>query len=121
MLAEHTTTKKNDSNHQMFFTEEHGWLGIGTTVYIYRLHAIPDITKCKTDSGRKSRHYAAILSGKDEHSLWSLSTAKHFARSVRQRGMQVSLFASVSVKSCLDFVHSGCKCKITSCTGEIGA
>ena len=40
---------------------------------------------------------------------------------MHQRGMQVSLFASVNVRSCWDLVHSGCKCKITSCAGEKGA
>ena len=29
------------------------------------------------DSAQKSGYYAAILSGKEDHGLWSLSTAKH--------------------------------------------
>ena len=84
-------------------------------------YAIPNVTKCETDSGQKSGYYVAILSGKEDHGLWSLSTAKHFASSLRQRGMQVNLSALMSVRSYWDLVHSGCKCKITSCTGEKGA
>ena len=68
-------------------------------ILVYRPYAIPHVTKCKTDSGRKSGYYTAILSGKEDRSLWSLSIVKHFARSLRQRGMQVSLFASMSVRS----------------------
>ena len=66
----------------------------------YRPYAIPYVTKRKTNSGRKSGYYAAILSGKEERGIWRLSTAKHFGSLLRQRGMQVSLFASVSVRSC---------------------
>ena len=65
-----------------------------------RPYAIPHVTKREMDSGRKSGYYAAILSGKEDRSIWHLSTAKHFARSQRQRGVQASLFASVSVRSC---------------------
>ena len=57
-------------------------------------------TKRKTDSERNSGYYAAILSGKEDHGLWSVSTAKQFASSLRQHGLQVSLFASVSIRSC---------------------
>ena len=46
-----------------------------------RHYAIPHVTKRKTDSGRKSRYYAAILSDKEERDLW------HFGSSLRQRGM----------------------------------
>jgi len=67
-----------------------------------RPYAIPHVTKRKMDSGRKSGYYAAILS----HGLWSVSTAKQFASSLRQRGLQVSLFAWVSIRSCWDLVHS---------------
>ena len=52
------------------------------------------------DSERKSGYYVTILSGKKDHSLWSVSTAKHFASSLCQRSMQVSLFVSVSIRSC---------------------
>ena len=31
------------------------------------------MTKHKTDSGWKSRYYAVILSGKEDHSLWNAS------------------------------------------------
>ena len=65
-----------------------------------RPYAIPHVTKRKTNSGRKSGYYAAILSGKEECGIWRLSTAKHFGSLLRQRGMQVSLIASVSVRSC---------------------
>ena len=87
----------------------------------HRPYAIPNATKHKTDSGRKSGYYTAILSGKEDRGIWHLSTTKHFVSSQRQRGMQVSLFASMSVRSCWDLAHSGCKCKIISCTGEKGA
>ena len=33
------------------------------------------------DSGQKSGYYAAILSGKNDHGLWSLSTVEQFASS----------------------------------------
>ena len=33
------------------------------------------------DSGQKSRYYAAILSGKNYHSIWSVSTAEQFVSS----------------------------------------
>ena len=59
------------------------------------LHSEVGNTKRKTDSGRKSGYYAAILS----RGLWSVSTAKQFASSLSQRGLQVSLFASVSISS----------------------
>ena len=58
------------------------------------------------ESGRKSGYYAAILSGKEDRDLWSLNTAKHFVSLLCQQGMQVNLFASVSVRSCWDLVHS---------------
>ena len=66
----------------------------------YRPYAIPHVTKHETDSGRKSRYYAAILSGKEDRDIWHLSIAKHFVSSQYQRGVQVSLFTSVSVRSC---------------------
>ena len=62
-----------------------------TVAVLYRPYAIPHVTKHITDSGQKSGYYAAILSGKEDRILWSVSTAKHFASSLRQRGMQVSL------------------------------
>ena len=42
-------------------------------ILVYRSYAIPNVTKHKTDSGRKSGYYAPILSGKEDHGLWSLS------------------------------------------------
>ena len=42
----------------------------------------------------------------------STSTAKHFASSLCQRGMQVSLFTLVSIRPCWDLVHSECKCNL---------
>ena len=66
----------------------------------YRPYAIPHVTKRKTDSGRKSGYYAAILSGMEDHGIWHLSTTKHFVSSQYQRSVQVCLFASVSVRSC---------------------
>ena len=62
--------------------------------------AIPRVTKRKTDSGRISGYYTAILSGKEDRHLWSVSAAKQFVSSLHQRGLQVSLFASVSIRSC---------------------
>ena len=56
------------------------------------------------DSGQKSGYYAAILSGREDRGLWSVSTAKQFASSLCQRGLQVSLFASVSI----DLVETLC-------------
>ena len=45
-----------------------------------QLMSSPHITKNKTDGGRKVGYYA-ILSGKNERGLWSVSTAEQFARS----------------------------------------
>ena len=55
------------------------------------------------------------------HGIQRLSTAKNFASSQYQWRIQVSLFALVSVSSCWDLVHSGCKCKIAFCGREKGA
>ena len=76
-------------------------VGLGLYKYsiAYRPYAIPHVTKRETDSGRKSGYYAAILSGKEDRGKGRLSTAKRFASSLRQRGMQVSLFASMSIRS----------------------
>jgi len=57
------------------------------------------MTKSKMDSAWKSRYYTIILRGEKDHGLWSVSTAKYFVSSLHQRGMQVSLFASVSVRT----------------------
>ena len=45
-----------------------------------RLMSLPHI-KRETDGGQKSGYYAAILSGKNDSGLWSLSTAEQFASS----------------------------------------
>ena len=66
---------------------------------MYRLYAIHHITKCEVESGPESRYYAAILGSKEDCGLWNANTTKHFASSLR-RVMQVSLFASVSGRSC---------------------
>ena len=42
---------------------------------------ITHVTKCETDSGWKAGHYATILSGKNDRSLWSASTKEQFASS----------------------------------------
>ena len=42
----------------------------------YRPYAIPCVTTRKTDSGRKSGYYAAILSDREDCSLWSLGHSK---------------------------------------------
>ena len=67
--------------------------------YMYRLYAIHHVTKHEVESGWKSGYYAAILGGKEDRGLWSANTTKHFASSLC-RVMQVSLFASVSGRSC---------------------
>ena len=43
-----------------------------------QLTSSPHITKRETDSGRKAGYYVAILSGKNDRSLWSVSTAEQF-------------------------------------------
>ena len=63
-----------------------------------------------------SGYYTAILSGKEDHGLWS-STAKHFAISP----CASTRHAGKLIQSCWDLVHSECKCKTTSCVGEKGA
>ena len=45
------------------------------------LTSLSHVTKCVTDSERKAGYYAAILSGKNDCGLWSLSTAEQFASS----------------------------------------
>ena len=46
-----------------------------------RPYAISHVTNVKTNSGRKSRYFAAILSGKNDGSQWSLSTGEQFVSS----------------------------------------
>ena len=43
------------------------------------LNVITHVTKCETASGRKARYYTAILSGKNDFGLWSVSMAEQFA------------------------------------------
>ena len=38
----------------------------------------PHVTKHETDSGWKAGYCATILSGKNDHGLWSVSIAKSF-------------------------------------------
>ena len=47
----------------------------------YAIDVITHVTERKTVGGRKSGYYAAILSGKNDRSLRSLSTAEQFASS----------------------------------------
>ena len=49
---------------------------------LMQLMSIPHVTKCETDSGQKSGYYAAILSGKNDGGLWSVSAAEQFASSL---------------------------------------
>ena len=46
-----------------------------------QLMSSPCVIKHETDSGRKLAYYAAILSGKNDRGLWSLSTVEQFASS----------------------------------------
>ena len=46
-----------------------------------QLTSSPHVTKRETDGGRKSGYYDAILSGKNDRGLWSLSTAEQFGSS----------------------------------------
>ena len=48
---------------------------------LMQLTSSPHVTKHKTDGGWKSGYYAIILSGQNDHSLWSLSTAEQFVSS----------------------------------------
>ena len=47
----------------------------------YAIDVIIHMTKRETDGGRKLGYYAAILSGKNDRGLQSLSTVEHFASS----------------------------------------
>ena len=49
------------------------------TCYNYTQYATPQVAEHGTDSGQKSGYYAAILSGKKDYGLQSVSTAKYFA------------------------------------------
>ena len=46
-----------------------------TYIDLVQLTSSPHVTKREMDGGQKSRYYAAILSGKNDRGLWSLSTA----------------------------------------------
>ena len=46
-----------------------------------QLVSSPHITKREMDSGWKAEYYVAVLSGKNDCGLWSLSTAEQFANS----------------------------------------
>ena len=48
---------------------------------IMQLTSSPYVSKCETNSGRKAGYYTAILSRKNGHGIWSVSTAKQFASS----------------------------------------
>ena len=50
-----------------------------TYIDLMQLTSSPHVTKREMDGGQKSRYYAAILSGKNDCGLWSLSTAEQFA------------------------------------------
>ena len=67
------------------------------------------------NSGQKSGYYTAILSGKKDHSLQSVTIAKQFVSSLSQWHMQVSLFASVSFRSCwnIDILDGNVKLLLT--------
>ena len=54
---------------------------MNTIIDLMQLIPSPHVAERKTDSGQKSVHYAAILSGKNDSSLWSLSTVEQFASS----------------------------------------
>ena len=54
---------------------------INCPINLMQLTSSPRVTKRKTDSEWKSAYYAAILSGKNDRCLWSLSTAEQFASS----------------------------------------
>ena len=51
---------------------------------MYGPYAIPHVTERKTDSGRKSGYYTAILSGKEDCGPLSVSTANHSVSSLDQ-------------------------------------
>ena len=53
----------------------------GIAIDLMQLMSSPHVTKRETDGGRKSGYYDAILSGKNDCGLWSLSTAEQFASS----------------------------------------
>ena len=48
-----------------------------------QLTSSPNLTKHETNSGRKAKaaYYDTIMSGKNDHGLWSASTAEQFASS----------------------------------------
>ena len=70
-------------------------------------------TKLEVNSERKVRYYTTVLSGKEDHGLWSASTAEHFASSTALTRYTGKLIRFGDVKSCWDFVYTraGCKCK----------
>ena len=47
----------------------------------YAIDIITHITKREMDGGLKFEYYTTILSHKNDHGLWSLSTVEHFASS----------------------------------------
>ena len=51
------------------------------TIDLMQLTSSPHVTKREMASGQKVRYYAAILSGKNDYSLWSVSTAEQFVSS----------------------------------------
>ena len=52
-----------------------------SNIDLMQLTSSPHVTKREADGGRKSGYYAAILSGKNDCSLWNLSTVEQFASS----------------------------------------
>ena len=95
----------------LWYTVVHYGILWYTVVYCDTLWVM---TLCNTSSkqteneqwAKKSGYCTTILRGKEDRGLWSISTVKHFASSLHQWGIQVSLFASV-LRSCWDFAHPG--------------
>ena len=50
-------------------------------VDLTQMTSSPHVTKREMDSGRKSGCYNAILSGKNDRHLWTVTTVKQFASS----------------------------------------
>ena len=74
--------------------------------------SLPHVTTCETNIGRKSRYYTTILRGKNDRSLWSVSTGEQFVGSFLTstkiilhlectRSQQVLMLAEASKLTCM--------------------
>ena len=89
---------------------------------LMQLMSSPHVTKREMDGGRKSAYNAAVLNGKNDRGLCSLSTAEQFASSFLTRavwGNQISDYRPYAIPNITKHVtESGTEIRILRCHFE---